>query len=84
MALVFGENAFSEPLSVPGKIIWCTPVDGGYQMGAAFAPLDVQTKQYLEMFLNFLENGFQSEEDQQENNGKLNEQTQQHPGTQSL
>ncbi len=74
MALVLGENAFSEPLSVQGKIIWCTPVDGGYQMGAAFSSLDEQTRQYLELFLNFLANGFQPEEDQEGENGKINEQ----------
>lgn len=61
MSLIFGENTFSEPLTVPGKIIWCTPVEGGYQMGASFLSTDGQTKQYLEMFLNFLANGVDDE-----------------------
>ena len=66
MSLVFGENTFSEPLAVPGKIIWCTPVERGYQMGAAFLSPDGQTKQYLEMFLNFLANGVDDEDQEAE------------------
>ncbi len=66
MALVFAENTFSEPLNVSGKIIWCTPVDDGYQLGAAFVSLDDQTKQYLEMFLNFLANGLNPDDERKE------------------
>lgn len=61
MTLVFDENSFSEPLVIPGKIIWCTPVEEGYQMGVAFVFKDSQTRQYLEMFLNFLANGADGE-----------------------
>ncbi|MCD6497246.1 MAG: PilZ domain-containing protein [Deltaproteobacteria bacterium] len=62
LSLVFGENAFSEPLVLVGKIIWSTKVEDGFQIGAAFVSLDDEVRQYLNMFLNFLENGLDGAE----------------------
>jgi len=57
LSLIFGENVFSEPLVLLGKVIWSTKVEDGYQIGGAFVALDEEVRQYLNMFLNFLENG---------------------------
>jgi hypothetical protein len=60
ISLVLGENTFSEALRLQGKVVWCTPVEEGYQIGASFVGLDGQTLEYLKMFLNFLANGVEA------------------------
>lgn len=57
LALIFSENTFSEPLVLSGKVIWCTKVDQGYQIGAVFFTLDETAQDYLNMFLSFLLRG---------------------------
>jgi Tfp pilus assembly protein PilZ len=66
LTLVFDENTFSEPLALAGKVVWCTPVDEGYQIGASFFTLDEETQEYLKMFLNFLSNGVDDEAEEEE------------------
>jgi Tfp pilus assembly protein PilZ len=53
--LVFEDDMQSEPLRVPGRIVWCTPVDDGHQVGIRFLPLDSERTEYLTMFLRFLD-----------------------------
>lgn len=53
LALVFDE-ALSEPLRLPGRIVWCTMVDEGYQVGIAFRPLSAELTGYLDLFLRYL------------------------------
>ena len=68
-SLVLSENRFSEPLKLRGKVVWCTRIDEGFQIGAAFGPQDANTKEFLRMFLNFLAKGVdigQDEEDLEE------------------
>lgn len=62
ISLVLGENMFSEPLHLPGTVIWCTGMDGGYQIGASFTALERQTRDYLGMILGILAEGLQVRE----------------------
>ena len=55
--LVFDEATHSEPLRLPARIVWCTPVDDAHQIGLAFRPLDAHRSDYLTMFLRFLDDG---------------------------
>lgn len=54
LTLVFGSNSFSEPLSLPAKLVWCTKMPDGYQVGCMFHALSTEQAQYLDMFLRFL------------------------------
>jgi len=64
LSLVLGANSYSEPLKLAGKVVWCTPTELGFQIGAAFGPMGADTKEYLRMFLNFLAKGVGIEEDE--------------------
>jgi hypothetical protein len=55
MQLVFEDEHRSEPLRLPARIAWCTPIDDGHQVGAQFLPLDAETAEYLTMFLRYLQ-----------------------------
>ncbi len=69
LSLVLSENTFSEALKLRGKVVWCTQIENGYQIGAAFSLADPDTKEYLQMFLKFLAKGVdvgQGEEDEEE------------------
>jgi hypothetical protein len=54
LTLVLGPNAFSEPLQLSARVVWCTPQSDGNQIGCAFLPTPGEQAQYLEMFLRFL------------------------------
>ena len=53
-ALKFSANAFSEALPLSARVMWCTSVREGYQVGVAFTRLQPQTAEYLELFLKYL------------------------------
>ena len=53
--LVFEDEGQSEALRVPARIVWCTQVDDGYQIGMRFLPLTAEITEYLRMFLRFLD-----------------------------
>lgn len=53
--LVFDDDRQSEALRVPGRIVWCTSIDDGYQIGVQFLPLTGETAEYLTMFLRYLD-----------------------------
>ena len=55
LQLVFEDEAQSEPLEIPARVVWCTLVDEGYQVGLAFKPLTAQQAQFLGMFLRYLD-----------------------------
>ncbi len=55
LVLVFDAEAQSEPLRLPARVVWCTTVDDGYQIGLSFRPLDAQANEYLTMFLRYLD-----------------------------
>lgn len=55
MSLVFGEDSFSEPLVLPARVVWCTPIGDLFQLGASFMPLTAEQQSYLAMFLRYLQ-----------------------------
>ncbi len=55
LVLVFDADTQSEPLRLPARVVWCTTVDDGYQIGLAFRPLDAQATEYLTLFLRYLD-----------------------------
>lgn len=52
--LIFDDRR-SEPLRLPARIAWCTPIDDEYQVGVQFLALDDETASYLTMFLRYLD-----------------------------
>jgi hypothetical protein len=57
LALVFENETYSETLTLQARVVWCTAMEGGYQLGLSFAPVRPESIQYLEMFLKFLAEG---------------------------
>jgi hypothetical protein len=55
LVLAFGQGAYSEPLTLPGRIVWCTPIGASYQIGAMFEDISDEQDSYLDMFLQFLD-----------------------------
>jgi len=55
LQLVFAGERQSEPLRLPARIAWCTPIDDHYQVGVQFLPLHEETAADLTMFLRFLD-----------------------------
>jgi Tfp pilus assembly protein PilZ len=54
MTLVFEDKSVSESLRLPARVVWCTPLEGGFQIGLSFRPLDKQRAEYLTLFLKYL------------------------------
>jgi hypothetical protein len=63
LALVFSENQFSEQLTLPATIVWCTPVPGAYQIGFKFGALSPEIEGYLTLFIQFLEGDEDDDDD---------------------
>ena len=63
LALVFSENQFSEQLTLPATIVWCTPFGGGFQVGIKFSGLSDEIQGYLSLFIQFLEGGDGDDDD---------------------
>jgi PilZ domain-containing protein len=57
LQLVFDDDQHSEPLRLPGRIVWCTEFDEAHQVGVMFKPLDADLAQYITMFLRYLDDG---------------------------
>lgn len=55
MQLVFDDDAQSEPLSLPARIVWCTALEDVFQIGVAFKPMAADKAQFLVMFLRYLD-----------------------------
>jgi hypothetical protein len=55
LVLAFGDNAFSEPLTLGARVVWCTNIASSFQVGAMFDDLTEQQDGFLEMFLHFLD-----------------------------
>lgn len=55
LSLVLGTNAFSESLELSGRVIWCTEMEGEYQIGILFTGMTSEKNGYLDMFLRFLQ-----------------------------
>src|ERR1700753_3770271 len=61
--LVFADDIQSEPLRLPGRVVWCTSVNEGHQVGVSFWPLDAERTEYLTMFLRYLEHDGDDEDE---------------------
>ena len=55
LVLTFGEGGLSEPLQMRGRVVWCTPLFGHYQIGVKFLEADREQARNLDMFLGFLD-----------------------------
>lgn len=55
LQLVFEDDAQSEPLRVPGRVVWCTALEDVFQVGVVFKPLAADKAQFLTMFLRYLD-----------------------------
>jgi PilZ domain len=53
--LIFDEDRTSEPLELPARVVWCTPLGDAQQIGTQFLPLSQDRSTYLDMFLRYLE-----------------------------
>ena len=55
LMLELGEGQFSEPVALPMRVVWATPLgEGEVQLGAAFEPLDAHQQQAVSSMLYFL------------------------------
>lgn len=57
LALRLEAGHTSEPLVVPARVVWSTPLAGGRQLGLAFLTLTADQAADLELFVRFLEDG---------------------------
>ncbi len=55
LVLAFSNDAFSEPLRLPARVVWCTPIGHSFQVGAMFEEISDEQDGFLEMFLQFLD-----------------------------
>ena len=54
LVLAFGDDAYSEPLSLTARIVWCTELAGSFQVGAMFDDVTDEQDNFLDMFLQYL------------------------------
>ena len=47
MVLTFAAGGHSEPLVMPGRVVWCTALFGSYQIGVMFSDLDRERARQL-------------------------------------
>ena len=55
LSLVFDEDTQSDPLRLAARVVWCTKVDDGYQIGLVFKPLSAEQLEFMNLFLRFLD-----------------------------
>ena len=55
LQLVFDDDAQTEPLRVPARVVWCTAVEDVYQIGLSFKPLPADRAQLMTVFLRYLD-----------------------------
>jgi PilZ domain-containing protein len=53
--LVFADDLQSEALRIPARVVWCTSLDEGHQVGVSFLPIDGGKADDLTMFLRYLD-----------------------------
>jgi hypothetical protein len=63
LVLAFGDDAYSEPLALSARIVWCTNLDGTYQVGAMFDEITDQQEGFLEVFLEYLDEALSPDDD---------------------
>jgi hypothetical protein len=57
LALIFENDSVSEPLTVTGRVVWCTAIQAQHQVGLSFLPLAPDALKFLDVFLKFLQDG---------------------------
>lgn len=55
IALRFHDDGQSEPLLLPARVVWCTPLGDGYQIGSQFRTLSLHQSADLDLFLGFID-----------------------------
>jgi hypothetical protein len=68
MRLVFEDEKTSDALRLPGRVVWCTEVDEGCQIGIAFRPLKQELAELLALFLKYLGDGEKPARSKRESN----------------
>jgi len=63
VSLALGAGTFSEDLALPARVVWCTPQNDGFQIGAVFEDMAPATVTQLKMFMRFLQQEFLVESD---------------------
>jgi len=63
VSLVFSDTEFSEQLTLQGVVMWCTHMKAGTQIGVRFDTLDQVSTGYLDMFMKFLDDGEEVDEE---------------------
>jgi Tfp pilus assembly protein PilZ len=53
-ALKLSPTATSEALPLAARVMWCTPLHEGFQVGVAFTRLQGPTLEYLDLFIKYL------------------------------
>jgi hypothetical protein len=64
VSLVFDQDALSEAIRLPARVVWCTRHGGAYQVGTKFGALDDDTRQDIDLFLRFLDAAPAEEEEE--------------------
>ena len=57
IVLMFEDDAQSEALRLPARVVWCTFVDDAHQIGLSFRALDAEQAEFLGLMLRFLDDG---------------------------
>jgi PilZ domain len=60
LSLRFNDGMYSEAISLWARIVWCTPLNGRFQVGMSFVNVAKEELEHLEMFLRFLARGARS------------------------
>ena len=55
LVLSFGNNAYSEPLTLAARVVWCTQLSDSYQLGAMFEDLTSEQDGFVDVFLQYLD-----------------------------
>jgi Tfp pilus assembly protein PilZ len=55
IALLFQDRRQTEALALPARIVWCTPLGDGCQVGSQFLRLSADQAAYLDLFLGYID-----------------------------
>jgi hypothetical protein len=64
IALIFNADGVSEPLALPARVVWCTSLGEAHHAGLSFLPLTREQTTFLDMFIRFLEDRPDDDEDE--------------------
>jgi hypothetical protein len=55
LVLSFAAGGYSEPLSLTGRVVWCTSLFGSFQVGVMFVDLNRERARQLQMLVSILD-----------------------------